>query len=106
LDLLPHQARRLNALAGACRRVRKHFLRFREDAYLAARAAGGSLMPGAFSYVENARELTRLRKFIPWLAEADAVGLQQALRDLDRAFTKFFVGEAGYRLPRQAELVE
>jgi len=35
----------LKALAGASRYVWNHFLRFREDAYLAARAAGGALMP-------------------------------------------------------------
>ena len=38
---------------------------------------------GAFSCGSIARELTRLRKLIPWLREADAVGLQQTLRDLD-----------------------
>lgn len=60
-----HQLRRLNDLAGACRWVWNHFLRFREDAYLAAKAAGGALPLGVFSYVANARELTCLRKLIP-----------------------------------------
>jgi putative transposase len=87
-------------MAGACRWTWNHFLRFREEAYLAARAAGGTLMPGAFSYVSNARELTRLRKLIPWLRDADSVGLQQTLRDLDGAFARFFAGEAGYPQPR------
>ena len=36
LDVHPHQARRLKAMAGASRYVWNHFLRFREDAYLAA----------------------------------------------------------------------
>ena len=45
LDVHPHHTRRLKALAGASRYVWNHFLRFREDAYLAARAAGGALMP-------------------------------------------------------------
>jgi len=46
------------------------------------------------------RELTRLRKLIPWLAEADICGLQQTLRDLDGAYSKFFSGVAGYPNPR------
>src|SRR5271168_1140272 len=80
-----HHGRRLGAMAGACRWVWNHFLHFREDAYLAAKAAGGSLPAGAFSYVRNAAELTRLRARLPWLCNADITGLQQTLRDLDKA---------------------
>ena len=99
IEALPHQARKLKSLAGACRWVWNYFLHYQEDAYLAARAAGGSLPKGAFSYVRNASELTRLRKLIPWLREADITGLQQTLRDLDRAYTRFFSGEAGHPKP-------
>ena len=100
IEVLPHQARRLNFLAGACRWVWNYFLHYREDAYLAARAAGGSLPKGAFSYVRNASELTRLRKIVPWLREADITGLQQTLRDLDGAYARFFAGKAGHPKPR------
>jgi putative transposase len=81
--------------------VYNYFLRYREDAYLAATAAGGKLPPGAFSYAANCRELTRLKRFVPWLREADAVALQQALRDLDAAYTKFFEGLAGHPQPKR-----
>jgi putative transposase len=101
LEPAAHHARRLNALAGACRWVWNHFLHWREDAYLAARAAGGSLPKGAFGYVANAAELTRLRKLLPWLRAADVTGLQQTLRDLDKAYAKFFAGEAGHPHSRQ-----
>ena len=100
LEPFAHQQRRLKSLAGACRWAWNHFLRFREEAYLAAKAAGGSLPKGAFSYVANAKELTRLRTRRPWLKEADITGLQQALRDLDLAYARFFAGEAGHPGPR------
>ena len=100
MDPYSHQIRKLRALAGACRWAWNHFLHYREDAYLAARSAEGSLPVGAFSYVANARELTRLRRMLPWLASADITGLQQTLRDLDGAYAKFFSGEAGHPKPR------
>jgi putative transposase len=103
LEVLPHQAQRLESLAGACRWAWNHFLHYREDAYLAARAAGGALPKGAFSYVANAAEVTRLRKSLPWLKAADATGLQQTLRDLDAAYAKFFAGKCGHPRPRRRD---
>ena len=96
LEVGSQQANRIRQIAGACRWLWNHVLSFREEAYLAARSAGGSLPPGAFSYNANAAELTRLRKLMPWLKEADVTALQQTLRDLDKAFVAFFEGRAGF----------
>ena len=101
LEALPHHERRLKALAGGCRYLWNFFLHWREDAYLAARAAGGTLPKGAFGYNWMAKELTRLRAQIPWMSDADVVGQQQTLRDLEAAYRKFFEGDAGYPQPRK-----
>jgi putative transposase len=47
---------------------------------------------------QGGAELTAAKREHPWLAEPHADVLQQALRDLDRAFARFFSGEA--RHPR------
>jgi putative transposase len=40
--------------------------------------------------------LSEAKRALPWLAEPHSDVCQQALRDLDRAFARFFRGEAGY----------
>ena len=45
---------------------------------------------------QGGAELTEAKREHPWLREPHADVLQQALRDLDRAFLRFFHGEAGY----------
>ena len=53
------------------------------------------------AYVAQARELTALRAEFDWIAAVSQTCLQQALRDLDKAFTNFFVGRAAYPSPRR-----
>lgn len=50
------------------------------------------------SFAALSRRMTKLKKQeeTEWLSEASAVTLQQSLRNLDRAFTNFFEGRAGY----------
>ena len=49
------------------------------------------------TYNDCALDLSgRLKVEYPWLKEADSQALQQALKDLDRAYSNFFVGRAGY----------
>lgn len=52
------------------------------------------------SYRMQAAEMTRLKAEAPFLREPPHHCLQQALRDLDRAFTNFFDGRASYPTPR------
>jgi hypothetical protein len=79
--------------------VWNYFLSLREEAELAAHAAGGSLPPNAFTYGSNVEELPTLRETVPVLKEAEVGELQQILHELDTAFEKFFAGFGGYPSP-------
>lgn len=48
------------------------------------------------SVVSQQKELAHLRAEYPWLGAGSSSIQQGALRDLDRAFTNFFAGRAGY----------
>lgn len=67
---------------GCSRFVYNHFLAARRDAYT---RSGRTL-----NYVACSRELTALKSQYPWLREVDSAALQNALRDLDRAYQNFF----------------
>jgi len=90
------QRRRMGQYAGACRWVWNEALAWREEAYLAARSAGGKPAAGALGYVALAARLTQLRRDTAWLADAPIHPLQQTLRDQDAAFKRFFEGSAEY----------
>jgi hypothetical protein len=83
--------------------VWNYFLTLREEAELAAHAAGGSLPPDAFTYSRNAEELPTLRESVPTLREAEVSELQQILHQLDEAFTKFATGGGGYPSPHHSD---
>ena len=69
---------------GCVRWVYNFFLRMRIDAYEESKSSLG--------YCKCSRLLTELKKQedTAWLAEVEAVPLQQSLRDLDRAYKNFF----------------
>lgn len=48
------------------------------------------------TYVQCATDLTELKKDMKWLKEVDAISLQSALKDLDRAYQNFFKDNTGY----------
>jgi len=75
---------------GCCRYVYNWALRDRTDAYY---KRGERL-----SYEDTAQRLVLLKKQeeTSWLDEVSSVPLQQALRNLDRAFRNFFEGRAHY----------
>lgn len=50
----------------------------------------------SISFKAQAAELKDLRHEADWLADAPSHCLQQVLRDLDKAFARFFAGAAGY----------
>jgi putative transposase len=74
---------------GHTRFVYNHYRAVREGFYL---DTGTSL-----TYADCTTDLTGFLKVDhPWLKEADSQALQQAIKDLDRAYTNFFEGRAAY----------
>jgi putative transposase len=84
------QEHALSRLAGARRFVWNWGLARKKEHY----AATGKTL----HYVELNKELTELKRQpgMEWLNEADSQSLQEALRDLDRAFVNFFERRARY----------
>lgn len=74
--------------AGCCRVLWNLALEQRDLAWTNQRRSVG--------YNAQAGELGELKAFVPWMAEVPSRCLQQALRDLDRAFQNFFAGRAAY----------
>ena len=50
----------------------------------------------SLSYNNSSKVLTELKKQKTWLKSVDAVALQQCLKDLDNAYTRFFNGQGEY----------
>lgn len=69
---------------GCCRYVFNYFLDRRKAVYKAT----GKGLP----LKDCTRELTALKKGLPWLQEVDATSLQAAVQNLDRAYVNFFRG--------------
>ena len=84
------QTGKLHQFAGCCRYVYNQALALQQENY----QTGGSYI----SYVTMANQLPGWRKeeSTCWLSKAPAHPLQQALRDLDRAYQNFFAGRAGF----------
>jgi len=96
LEPNPGHERVLAQSAGACRWLWNWALAYRQDVWLAARSAGATGLAGSVGYVHLSSLLPGLKKQYPWLTRAPHHALQHALRDLDRAFARFFVGASGY----------
>ncbi len=82
----------LARIAGACRAVYNLALEQRRDWWQRHKDRTGK----SISFAGQCRELTDLRRDVDWLREAPIHPLQQALRDLDRAYQNFFSGRSGY----------
>ena len=84
------QARLIHRTLGCARFVYNHFLAVRRDQWNANRKS--------IDYTESSRLLTDLKKReeTAWLSEVDSMALQEALRNLDRAFQNFFDKRARY----------
>jgi putative transposase len=89
----PYQAQALSQWVGACRHEYNHALERRQFEY---RNYGFSL-----AYVPQAKELTGRRATTDWLDFTPIHALQNALRDLDEAFSRFFKGLCGHPKPRK-----
>ena len=84
------QAATIIATIGCCRFVYNFFLELRSRAW----SENGK----SVSYTASSRMLTGLKSDPDhtWLANIDSMALQEALKDLDRAFKNFFSKRAGY----------
>ncbi len=77
------QAELINKNIGCSRFIYNHFLALsKADKYL--------------GYNEHAKRLTILKKAYPFLKEVESTSLQQTLRDLDSAYSRFFKKLAGF----------
>ena len=93
----PEQEMQMAQIAGACRFVYNLALEQRRDWWRQYKAATGLNI----GFASQCRELTALRAEVNWLKAAPAHTLQQALRDLDRAYQNLFAGRAAYPTPRK-----
>jgi len=88
----PEQAVQMAQIAGACRFVYNLALEQRRDWYRPGRK---------FNFVSQCREVTLLRSEVEWLKAVPVHTLQQALRDLDRAYQNWWAGRAQAPRPRR-----
>lgn len=81
------QKRLIDCTLGCCRLVYNKGLSLRNDAFSSGEKCG---------YAETSKMLTELKQetAFSFLREADSISLQQALRDLDAAFSRFFQKKA------------
>lgn len=93
----PAQERLFAQFAGVCRLIYNIALEQRRDHWRAFRRMTGNNI----NYVSQARELTDLRREYDWIAAVSQTCQQQALRDLDRAYSNWFKGVARYPSPRK-----
>ncbi len=88
LDLTPDQARLAQRTAGCARLVYNLALEQRSMWWRQGHRSTG--------YAQQCAQLVELKAAYPFLREVPSHPLQQALRDLDRAFRRFFAGTSRY----------
>lgn len=78
--------------------IQKNFscVRFVYNYYLAKRIEIYEKSKETFNYYSCAKDLTRLKKELTWLKEAESTSLQSSLRNLDEAYQKFFKEHIGF----------
>ena len=91
----PEQAHQMAQIAGSCRFVFNLALEQRRDWWKPGRT---------FNFASQCREVTMLRAEADWLKAAPVHTLQQALKDLDRAYQNWWAGRADYPTPRKKGL--
>lgn len=99
LKLTGEQERLCEQTDGCTRFVWNWFLGQRESWYCAASEVPAALRDDTVvpnSYEAQANQIRHLKAFYPWLGEAPYHCLQQALKDLHRAYQNFFEGRAAY----------
>ena len=91
-ELMPNGQQRCNMrrFAGSCRFVFNKALALQKERYAADQKK--------LSYIELCKHLTQWRRSseTPWRAEVHSQVVQQALKDLERAYQNFFAKRAGF----------
>lgn len=82
------QAERINKTLGCCRYVYNHMLERRIKAYKRRKES--------FSYIGMQNLLPGMKKYLPWLTEADSQALKYTCRCLDNAYKGFFKSGRGF----------
>jgi len=82
------QKHKIDVTLGHCRYIYNKMLERNEKLY---KRRGKHL-----SYYDMQNFLPQMKKYLPWLAEADSQALKHACRQLDTAFQKFFKKLAGH----------
>ena len=82
------QAEQINKTLGCCRYVYNHMLERRIKAYKRRKES--------FSYIGMQNLLPGMKKYLPWLTEADSQALKYACRCLDDAYKGFFKNGHGF----------
>lgn len=88
----PDQVSQMAQISGACRFVYNLALEQRREWYRPGRR---------FTFASQCRELTQLRAEVDWLRAAPIHPLQQALRDLERAYRNWWAGHGRAPRPRK-----
>lgn len=76
------QMQQIQRTFGCCRFIWNYYLVLRKESY---ERDGKTL-----DYFDCARDMTRQKKSLKWLQDADSTALQSTLRDLDTAYQNFF----------------
>lgn len=92
VTLIPNRAQiaQIHRTVGCARYVYNQFLARRKEVYDKTKQTLG--------YAACSAELTALKKELSWLKEVDKFALQNALKNLDRAYRNFFDGLKGKRV--------
>lgn len=90
-ELMPNgqQKRQMSSFAGSCRFVFNKALALQQDWYKLDNTT-------KFNYTKIANLLPSWKKDLAWLAESPSQTLQQALKDLEKAYKNFFSKRAGF----------
>ncbi|GJD65208.1 RNA-guided endonuclease InsQ/TnpB family protein [Methylobacterium frigidaeris] len=91
------QAAAFQIFSGVVRLIYNIALEQRRDHYRNYLRSRGKCI----NFASQCQELTALRAEVPWIKAVPVNTQQQALRDLDQAYTNFFAGKAGYPSPRR-----
>ncbi len=100
LEPTPEQEQLFDQFAGVCRLVYNLALEQRRDYWRQYKSNVGR----SISWASQSREVSDLRREYDWIAAVPRVCLEQALRDLDKAFGAFFAGRARYPKFRRSGL--
>nr|WP_330402745.1 helix-turn-helix domain-containing protein [Clostridioides difficile] len=88
----------INKTFGCCRFVYNKYLAKKIDVYKNNKET--------FTYKQCSSDLTNLKKELNWLKEPDKFSLQNALKDLDNAYKKFFKKNQDFLNLNQRKLID